>query len=381
MTCQKLSYLEEIKKLLSNIGSTHDGVSIMNKKADMQFFLIKRLKTPAANILKQEALSLGADFAVPKDAIIYKDEFVNGVLIITKNRLEFLVKKISIQDFGLKELSSLLKQHLNIKKFKLKIMGILNANEDSFYENSRFDEKNAITKIQNMIDDGVDIIDIGAVSSRPGSIGISPKEELQRLKPIITQIYKHKLFEKMIFSLDSYSPLCLEFAFDHGFKIANDITALNNDEVAKICAKYDATVCLMHMQNDPKTMQENPTYEDVVCEVDEFFKTKIQKAKRFGITNLILDAGIGFGKNLEHNLKLIKASSHFTHHGYEILVGASRKSLINLISKSEVQNRLAGTLALHLKALDYGANIIRCHDTYEHVQALRVYEKLKQIES
>ncbi len=378
MTCQKLTAYEQIEKLLFSIGSTAKGVEIMNKKAKMHYFLIKKLKTPAANILKQEALSLGADFAVPKGMIVYENEFIDGVLMINESRLEFLIKKLSMQDFGLKNLSVILAKHLKTEEFKPKIMGVLNANEDSFYQHSRFNEPNAIKRVTQMINDGADIIDIGAVSSRPGSEGVSDEEELKRLKPIISEIYKHKLHEQMIFSLDSYSPLCLKYAFDHGFKIANDITALSNNEVAKICAKYNATVCLMHMQNDPRTMQENPSYEDVVNEVDEFFKIRIQKAKNFGIKNIILDAGIGFGKNLEHNLKLIKASSHFAYHGYEILVGASRKSLINMISPSEIENRLAGTLALHLKALDFGASIIRCHDVYEHVQMLRVYEALKQ---
>ncbi len=378
MICQKLSQNNDIKKLLSYSKSTKEGLEIMNKKARLEYFLISNLKTPAANILKQEALSLGADFAVPKGVIICKDEFIDGVLFISQHKLKSLIKKISVQPFGLKELSVKLKKHLKIKHFKPKIMGVLNANEDSFFSGSRFDEKSAVKRIEKMIEDGADIIDIGAVSSRPGSVGVSDEEELRRLKPIIKQIYKHKFYEQVIFSLDSYSPLCLEYAFDNGFKIANDIQGLENDEVARVCGRYNATVCIMHMLDNPQTMQNNPHYENVVDEVDEFFTKRIKKAKKFGIKDIILDTGIGFGKNLEHNLKLIKASEHFLHHGYEVLVGASRKSLIDTMSPSPIEKRLPGTLILHMEALRNGASIIRCHDVAEHAQALRVYKKLNK---
>ncbi len=378
MICKKLSSQNNIKKLLKLSKSTKEGLNIMSKKAKLEYFLIKDLKNPAANILKQEALSLGADFAVPKGVIICEKQRVDGVLFISQAKLKHLIKKISIQPFGLKELAKELKKHLNTKEFKPKIMGVLNANDDSFFSGSRFDKKSAVSRIEQMISHGVDMIDIGAVSSRPGSEGVSEKEELTRLKPIIEQIYKHKLYEKVIFSLDSYSPLCLEFVFDRGFSIANDIQGLANDEVARVCGRYNATVCIMHMLNNPKTMQNNPHYDDVVDEIDRFFTTRVKKAKKFGIKNIVLDAGIGFGKTLEHNLTLIKASEHFLHHGYEILVGASRKSLIEAISPSDVEQRLAGTLALHLEAIRCGASIIRCHDTYEHIQALKVYEALQK---
>lgn len=378
MICQKLSLDNDIKSLILKIGSTDEGAKIMSKKAKIEYFYIKDLKTPAANILKQDSLSIGADFAVPKGVITHEKEYVDGLLIITNDKLKILIAKLAIQPFGLKNLSNELKKHLHVKHFKPKIMGVLNANEDSFFSGSRFKSEEAVKKINQMLEDGADMIDIGGVSSRPGSEGVSDEEELVRVKPIIDEIYKHKLHEKTIFSLDSYSPLCLEYAFSHGFKIANDITALQNDEVAKICAKYNASVCLMHMQKNPKTMQNQPHYDDVINEVDEFFIQRIEKAKSFGIKDLILDVGIGFGKNLKHNLALLKSSEHFLYHGYELLVGASRKSLIDAITPAPIQDRLAGTLILHIQALRYGASIIRCHDVKEHFQALKVYEALKE---
>ena len=265
------------------------------------------------------------------------------------------------------------------RNISTKIMGVLNANEDSFYKQSRFQGKDAISKIKQMIEEGADIIDLGGVSSRPGSIQVSWREELQRVKPIIDLIYKENLFEKVTFSLDSYEPEVLKYSLDRGFKIINDITGLQNDEVCKIAALYKTPVVIMHMQNSPKNMQEKPYYEDVILDIDNFFKQRIEKAKSFGIEEIILDVGIGFGKTLEHNLKLIKNLEYFKHFGYEILMAASRKSMIDKITPTKIEDRLPGTLAIHLESIKNGASIIRCHDIKEHFQAIKVQESILNI--
>lgn len=261
----------------------------------------------------------------------------------------------------------------------VKVMGILNVNEDSFYGGSRFDGKKALLHVEKMIQDGAHIIDIGGVSSRPGSVSVSEEEELTRVKPIIDATYEMKLYEKVKFSLDSYSPLCIKYALSRGFSIVNDITALDNEKVARLVAQYDATVVLMHKLGNTQTMQKNPVYKDVVLEVDEFFKKRIEKAKNFGIKKIVLDVGIGFGKTLEHNLTLIKYHAKFLHFGYPLLIGASRKSMIDMISKSEAKDRLAGTLAIHLKALKEGASIVRVHDVAQHVQALAILKAIDEV--
>jgi len=260
--------------------------------------------------------------------------------------------------------------------YKTKIMGIINATDDSFFKQSRFNTVDAIDKINTMINDGATIIDIGGVSSRPGSTEISHKDELTRIKPICDIIKKDKLYEKVAFSIDSYTPSVIEYALQSGFTLVNDITGLIDDEVAKITAKYDATIIIMHMLGKPKDMQKNPIYNDVVSDVDKFFQKQIKKANDFGIQKIILDVGIGFGKTLEHNLLLLKNMDHFLHFGYELLVGASRKSMINSIVSSEVDERLSGTLAIHLDSISRGASIIRCHDVKEHHQAIQVYEAI-----
>ncbi|RXJ98345.1 dihydropteroate synthase [Arcobacter sp. CECT 8986] len=267
-----------------------------------------------------------------------------------------------------------------MSNFKTKIMGILNANEDSFFKNSRFDEKDAIKRIETLINDGAKIIDIGAVSSRPGSLPVKPEVELERVKNIADLIYSNKLYEKAKFSIDSYEPLVIDYVLNKGFSIVNDITGLQNEEVIKLCAKYNAAAVIMHMQKDPTLMQENPVYEDVVLEVKEFLKQQALKAESFGVKEIILDVGIGFGKTLEHNLKLLKNLRDFEDLGYELLIGASRKSMIDKIVPSSIEQRLPGTIAVHLESINNGASIIRCHDVKEHYQAIKVTEAIKEIQ-
>lgn len=378
MKLYKLSSHLDAKALFQTLGVTHEGSSILTPKSHLNLIYIKDLKSPAANILKQDALSIGADLAVPKDTITCKAPLVDAVLIANDKQLKELAHKEKIQPFGLKEVAQKLSEFTFTCKDDFSVMGIINTNEDSFFQGSRFKDEAALKHIETMIEAGATIIDLGGVSSRPGSLGVSEQEELSRVKPIIDLIYEHRLFEKAQFSLDSYSPLCLEYALTHGFSIVNDITALANDDVARVAAKYDATVVLMHMQGDPKSMQHKPVYDNVVLEVDAFFEERIAKALQFGIKKIVLDVGIGFGKNLEHNLQLLKHHEHFLHFGYPLLVGASRKSMIDKIIPTPINERLPGTLALHLKAYEHGASIIRAHDVKAHTQALSVLQALNQ---
>jgi len=369
----------ELKNLFLKLGSDKTGSTIMSKKVNSHLLYIKNMHIGAANILKQDALSIGADLAVPMGTIIAKEKYVDAILIGTTKHFEILSRKELAQPFGLKDLANELKSFVSIEKYPVKIMGIINTNDDSFFQNSRYTEQNAIEKIKTMIKDGANIIDIGAVSSRPGSIVVDKDEELNRIKYICDTIKKEKLYKKVRFSIDSYTPKVVEYALKSGFTIVNDITALSNNKIAKLTAKYNATIVLMHMQNTPQNMQDNPTYDDIMIDIDNFFKQRIKKAKDFGIKNIILDVGIGFGKTLEHNLILLKNMEHFKHFGFELLIGASRKSMIDKIVSSSVEDRLSGTLAIHLDSVKKGASIIRCHDVKEHFQAIKIQEAIDNI--
>ena len=378
MKTYKIS-LNDSKKFFENLGCDSGGISILSKKSKLHTLYIKDLHVGAANILKQDALSIGADLAVPNGVIIAKDKYVNALLIGTTKHFENLAKKELAQPFGLKELAKSLKDYVKEQNYPTKIMGVLNANEDSFFKNSRFDNSETCLKIEKMIEDGANIIDIGAVSSRPGSLPVSENIELDRLKDIVQTIYQNKYYEKVDFSIDSFSPKVIEYVLNHGFKIVNDITGLQNDEVCKLVSKYNAQAVIMHMQNNQTNMQEAPFYEDVIVEIDDFFTKRLEKVKSFGVKDIVLDVGIGFGKTLEHNLLLLKNLKHFKHFGYELLIGASRKSMIDKITPTEILDRLPGTLAIHLESIRNGASIIRCHDVKEHFQAIKVFEAIENI--
>ncbi|GAX87349.1 dihydropteroate synthase [Lebetimonas natsushimae] len=381
MKIYKLNPNIDLKRLMQKMGVDKAGIEIMKQKHSLFIFYIKNITCGAANILKQDALSIGAELAVPIGVPNCKNKIFDALLFCNEKQLRILVKKELSQPFGLKDLAKKLKEFINMPSFPLKIMGVINANDDSFFEGSRFKGVEAVSVIEKMIEEGADIIDIGGVSSRPGSVYPGVEEELNRVKPIIDEIYKNRLYEKAVFSIDTFKAKVLEYALDRGFKIANDITGLESDEYAKVAAKFNASVVIMHKKGTPKDMQKNPFYENVILEVDEFFEERIEKANSFGIKDIILDVGIGFGKRLEDNLALIKHMEHFLHFGYELLIGASRKSMIDMIMKKYNRSttpaeRLPGTLAIHQEAVRNGASIVRCHDVAEHFQALKVFEEI-----
>ena len=380
MKVEHLSNDINAKKLLKDLGVDGGGVDILSSKIKHFVIHIKELHVGGANILKQDALSIGADLAVPRGAVVATTKIVDCVLIATQRQLKILSKKELAQPFGLKELAYKLQNILKIDQdWHVEIMGVINANEDSFFEGSRFQGLHAINKIKKMIEDGANIIDIGGVSSRPNAPKITKEEELKRVKPILDAIKEDKLYENVKFSIDSFEADVISYAFDSGFNILNDITGLQSDEVCKLCATYNATAIIMHMQGTPQNMQNNPKYENVLSDVYEFLDQRIKKAELFGINDIIVDIGIGFGKNLEDNLLLIKNLETFLTLNKKILVGASRKSMIDKISPSLVEDRLGGTIALHLEACRNGASILRVHDVAEHFQALKIFEALKKI--
>lgn len=377
MFVERLSNGCDIRAELERIGVDRGGISILGDKAEPFRIRIRNLHVGAANILKQDALSIGADLAVPKGTVTAATHEVDALLIATERQMRQLILKEKAQPFGLKQLSAELESFLKPQPADVSVMGIINANDDSFYSDSRFSGGNAVEKIAGMIDEGAAIIDVGGVSSRPGSMMVSAEEELGRVKPIIDVLYAERFHERVRLSLDSYQPSVIRYALEHGFTIINDITGLADDEVARLCGEYGATAVIMHMQGTPQTMQDSPAYESVVHEVELFFRERIEKAEQFGISDVVLDCGIGFGKRLEDNLALIAHHRHFLRLGKPMLVGVSRKSMIDTISPSSSDERLPGTLAIHLKAIEEGASIVRVHDVKEHVQAIRVAQALR----
>ncbi|MGX3012218.1 dihydropteroate synthase [Helicobacter sp. 23-1044] len=255
------------------------------------------------------------------------------------------------------------------------IMGIININDDSFFAESRLKNIDKILqKIEAMISQGVAIIDIGAVSSRPGAERVDGKVELERLKEPLDAIFSAGFTQRTDFSLDSYNFECVEFALNRGFSIINDIEGLRDMRLATLAQNSDKKIVLMHNSwiYPPKDSQ------NIIQSVDDFFAQKIESLYRFGIKKeqIILDFGFGFGKNDSENITLVRNLAHFRHFGCALLVGASMKRTIGALTEQETQNRLFGTLALHQIALDNGADIIRCHNFSAHIDMLKVWSAL-----
>ena len=259
----------------------------------------------------------------------------------------------------------------------IRIMGVLNVTPDSFSDGGNFmDVGAAVAHALQMEEDGADIIDVGGESSRPGAEPVSEEEELERVIPVIDGIRRNS---QVLISVDTYKSIVADSALQVGANWINDISGLRSDpRMIEVAKSYDCPFVVMHMKGTPKTMQQNPTYEDVVGEVDLFFGERIKTLSEQGINNLILDPGIGFGKGLEDNLTLIRESGRFKGHGFPVLVGPSRKSFIGMITGQAEDQRLAGTLAAIQVLFQNGVNILRVHDVRETKDYLQVSSALAQ---
>jgi len=265
----------------------------------------------------------------------------------------------------------------NIGKRTL-IMGILNVTPDSFSDGGlHYGLEDAVTHALEMAEAGADIIDVGGESTRPGSEPVPLKEELRRVIPVIKAIREES---DIPISIDTYKAEVAEEALLAGADMINDISALRFDEEMKdLLAKFQVPVVLMHMQGTPKTMQENPTYTDVVAEISAFFKERIATAVEAGISedNIIIDPGIGFGKRLEHNLEIIRRLAELKSLGRPILLGTSRKSFIGQITKAPVAERLEGTIASTIIGIMNGADLVRVHDVRQVKRAVEIADAVK----
>ncbi len=256
------------------------------------------------------------------------------------------------------------------------VMGILNVTPDSFSDGGKyFKSDDAVNHGLEMLNEGADIIDIGGESTRPGAERVSTDEELRRIIPVINDIL-NKVPDAII-SVDTTKKIIAEQALTHGAKIINDISALTFDpDLAEIIKKHNASLILMHMKGTPKDMQNNPYYEDVVNEVYDFLFERSQAAQKFGIKNIFIDPGIGFGKRIEDNFELIKRLNDFKSLGYPILIGVSRKSFIGKSLNIEISERDTASAIIESIAIKNGAKIIRTHNVKNGIQVTKLLNKL-----
>ncbi|MDP8204530.1 MAG: dihydropteroate synthase [Candidatus Tenebribacter mawsonii] len=393
----RINSLHDAKQELEKIKVSSQGIEVMAPKAIGLSVKLTDVKLGAANILKQEMLSIGGDAAVARGVVNGKLEFSDIILLGNLDKIKKLIKKLDYQTiFGLPEIKqdllNIINQFensnstiLNCNGTKLrlddtKIMGILNVTPDSFSDsNNYFEVDVAVKRALEMISEGADIIDIGGESTRPGAKKISIENELERVIPIIIELRKHP---DIIISIDTTKAKVAMEALKAGASIINDISALQYDtDMVNVLLNFpDVPIVLMHMQGTPQTMQENPHYEDVIEEILSFFKERINFCEKNGIKKerLVIDPGIGFGKRHEDNLTILKKISEFRCLGVPIMLGASRKSFIGRIYDSEASERLAGSLASTALAFQQDIEIIRIHDVKEQNNFLNVMREIRK---
>tara|TARA_R110002096_G_scaffold206192_8_gene392359 strand:+ start:3036 stop:3818 length:783 start_codon:yes stop_codon:yes gene_type:complete len=259
-------------------------------------------------------------------------------------------------------------------------MGILNVTPDSFSDGGRFEEiVAAINHAHEMISEGAAIVDIGGESTRPGAEAVTAEEEARRVMPVIEQLSGHD--SNVMISIDTSKASIARQACERGAVIINDVTAFRGDpEMAKTAAETNAGVVLMHMQGQPRTMQQEPAYDDVVGEVREFFAERLEVAENAGIDRdrIVFDPGIGFGKTLEHNLELLRNLDRLTVAERPLLLGVSRKSFFGKLLDADLGNRFAPTVATTALASVSGVRIHRVHDVRANLDAMRLAEALKR---
>jgi len=254
-------------------------------------------------------------------------------------------------------------------------MGVVNVTPDSFSDGGRYlDPAAAVAHARALVDEGADIVDVGAESSRPGARGVSAGEELSRLVPVLEGLSDLPV----PVSVDTAKPEVMHAALRAGASMINDITALTAPGALDLVAPTGAAICLMHMQGEPRTMQREPSYRDVLAEVAAFLEERVAAAERAGIARerIVVDPGFGFGKTVAHNFELLRNLGRFTEIGLPVLAGWSRKSTLGAITGRSADDRLAGSLAAALLAVERGARIVRVHDVAATRDALAVLAAL-----
>ncbi|MEO0136656.1 MAG: dihydropteroate synthase [candidate division WOR-3 bacterium] len=384
---------EQLLRELKEINVAPEAYEIFIKKAEQKIIKLKKISPAQANILKQIALICGADVAIPQN--IYRCEKrrkFDVILFANQRELEKIISRLQeqpwmesiAQELGILAQSNqtpVAKIGNRIIKFgRTYLMGIINVTPDSFYSGSRYQSLSMVKKaLEEMEKEGADFIDIGAESTRPGAQMLSAKEEIARLRMIFPEIVRAT---RLPISVDTYKEEVAKFVLDQGVKIINDISGLGfkhkNEKFAQLIARYKATLVIMHIQGTPRTMQNNPHYDNLLSEIKEYFRERIDFALQCGIEpeRIIIDPGLGFGKRLEDNYELIERLGELKIFARPILVGHSRKSFIGNPFNLPPEERLEGTLGVAALLIKNGASILRVHDVLETRKVAQLIDRI-----
>lgn len=391
---------ELLGEAIASIGAHPASLPIFAHKAEILPLKLLEVRTPAANILKQEMLAAGGDAVVPTGCIVNADKYVDVLLLGTLKQYKLLLAKLEqMQYFGLKQVAEELTQAVAAEQEppalkttladgrvlsyeKMCVMGILNITPDSFYEGSRVPLlDDVLTRAGLMLEHGAQILDIGGESTRPGSDSVDGQEERRRVLPVIEAL--RKAYPEAVLSVDTYRADTAEAAIAAGADIINDISAMEADErMLEVAVRTKAPIILMHMRGTPKNMQQNCQYQDVVQEVAVYLAKRAQllRERGVGVDKIILDPGIGFAKDVEQNLRLMRDLKVLTSFDYPVLLAASRKSTIGaVLGGVPAAERLEGTIATSLQAVYAGAQMVRVHDVQANVRAIRMLEGILKV--
>ena len=333
------------------------------EKFKYKTFKIFSLSLPQANILKQTALSFGADCAVHREVLVNSVDNTNAILGGSYSQLKKICNKLKLQPFNMKILADEILSKLNFALMETKLVGVLNLTPDSFSDGGKyFSPDAALNQFVQLVEDGADVIDIGAESTRPGAIDVEPFEQIKRLKLVLENIPDIRI----PISVDTRSSEVARYALDSGASIINDVSGMTYDaKIADVVASYDATLILQHSTLNAK---DRPAYDDVVEEVYLSLLNKKIKAQEKGVKKLILDVGIGFGKSKENNFELLNRIEEFHTLGSPLMVGVSRKSFLG--DFNDIDSLDAMSLACSYPLMQKGVEYLRVHNVKLHRQLL-----------
>ena len=389
----------ELADSLKTIGADMRSLPFFDNRREIRSLYLPCLDVRAANVIKQEMLSRGGDAAVHAHAIDCGVKESDVILFGTVKQISFLADKLEIMSWwGFPEIVRALRRALDsftkkttkvslpsgndlILGTRTLLMSIINLSDDSFHKESRTygNVDSAVTRALEHAENGADILDLGAESTRPGAFRISESEEITRMVPAITEIRKN--LPSMPISVDTTRKNVAEAALKAGADIINDISGLSFEpEIAETAARFGAMLVIMHMKGTPSTMGTMCSYSNLLREINEFFEKKIEAASSFGVDPLkiIIDPGIGFAKDHNQNLFLLRHIESLRAHSKPILVGASRKGSIGRATESlDTSDRLEGTLAVSSICAWSGVDIVRIHDTMENKKAVMMAEAIR----
>ena len=366
----------DLTKEFKDIGYDKSYIHKAVEKFAYKNIKIFNITSAQANIIKQTALSVGADCATNRDCITGKAELSSCILGGSISQLQKIAEKLKFQPFGLKILGEMVEAQLITKSHSpVKIVGILNLTKDSFSDGGEFYEyKKAIEHLDQMITDGADIIDIGAESTKPYSSPISDSEQLERLIPVV----KYAKSKNVTISIDTRSSKVAEECLKLGADIINDVSGFDYDEnMPGIISKYGAKVIIQHSKDTPDKMQENPEYTNLMDEIYLALKSKIELAISKGIKkeNIIIDPGIGFGKTREDNFEIIRRIEELYGLDCPVMLGISRKSLLNMPDADNEEKDIYST-ALNTLAIQKGVEYIRVHNVKMHKKLVKLTSEI-----